>query len=234
MSNLKKTIYKQKALHRAIAPIYHTLKRSRHFNSKAYWEQRYKKGGNSGAGSYGRLANYKADFLNNFAKEHGITTVIEFGSGDGAQLGLFKFKRYIGLDVSKTSIGTCIQQYADDKNKSFYVYDPEYFSDNHHLFVSDLALSLDVIYHLVENAVFDKYMRDLFAAADKYVIIYASNTNENKRGQAQHVRHRRFTDWVAENQKDWKLAEHVRNKYSLETNEIDESFADFYVFKKNR
>lgn len=234
MSKLKKAIYQQKALKRVISPVYHTLKRSRSFNSKTYWEQRYKKGGNSGAGSYGRLAKYKAEFLNDFAKSNGISSVIEFGSGDGAQLKLFKFKRYIGLDVSKTSIGMCIQQYAGDSSKSFYVYDPEYFQDSQRLFVADLTMSLDVIYHLVEDAAFDKYMRDLFAASDKYVIIYASNTDQNARSQAQHVRHRRFTDWIDDNEKNWKLVEHAKNKYSLATNEIDESFADFYVYKKVR
>jgi hypothetical protein len=224
----------RKALRSVVAPVYHRSRRSRNFSSKAYWEERYVRGGNSGAGSYGRLAKYKADFLNSFAKNNGITSVIEFGSGDGAQLKLFEFKQYIGLDVSKTSIGMCIQQYADDTSKSFYVYDPEYFLDNHHLFVGDLTLSLDVIYHLVEDAVFGKYMRDLFAASDKYVIIYASNTDQNTRSQAQHVLHRKFTDWIDENEKNWMLVEHTKNMYSLETNAIDESFADFYVYKKFR
>lgn len=232
MSNPKKSIYKQEGLRRVVAPFYRMLGRSRNFNSKAYWEQRYERGGNSGGGSYGRLAVYKAEFLNEFAKNNDVTSVIEFGSGDGAQLKLFNFRRYIGLDVSKTSIGLCIDQYADDKSKSFYVYDPEYFLDNQRLFVGDLTMSLDVIYHLIEDSVFDKYMRDLFAASDKYVIIYASNTDQNARGQAQHVRHRRFSDWVETNQKNWKLIEQAKNKYSLETDPIDGTFADFYVYQR--
>jgi len=77
-------------------------------------------------------------------------------------------------------------------------------------------------------------MHDLFAASDKYVIIYASNTDTNKRGQAQHVRHRKFTDWVAQHEPTWKLVERIENRYRLQTNEIDESFADFYVYKKGR
>ena len=31
------------------------------FNSKKYWEDRYLKGGNSGNGSYGVLAQFRAD-----------------------------------------------------------------------------------------------------------------------------------------------------------------------------
>jgi hypothetical protein len=232
MSNPKQTIYRQKGLRRVVTPFYRMLRRSGNFNSKAYWEQRYKQGGNSGGGSYGRLAEYKAEFLNAFAKNNDVTSVIEFGSGDGAQLKLFNFTRYTGLDVSKTSIGLCIDQYGADKSKSFYVYDPEYFLDNQRRFAGDLTMSLDVIYHLIEDAVFDKYMRDLFAASDRYVIIYASNTDQNARGQAQHVRHRRFTDWVETNQKNWKLIEQAKNKYSLETDPIDGTFADFYVYQR--
>lgn len=234
MSGPKKILDQRGALRRIIAPFSHVMRRSKNFSSQAYWERRYKDGGNSGAGSYGRLAEYKAEFLNQFTRNNGVRSVIEFGSGDGAQLKLFRFESYIGLDVSKTSIGLCIDQYADDKSKSFYVYDPDYFLDNHRLFVSDLTMSLDVIYHLVEDGVFDKYMRNLFAASDKYVIIYASNTNENKRGQAQHVWHRRFTDWVEKYQTNWVLLEQVKNTYSLDTDPIGGTFADFYVYQKVR
>lgn len=233
-NTFKKAMYRSTVVHKMVIPAYHTLRRSAHFNSKEYWERRYKKGGNSGAGSYGRLAEYKAKFLNTFAREHGVGSVIEFGSGDGNQLGLFKFRHYTGLDVSKTSIARCMSLYAGDKHKSFYLYDPEYFLDNFRTFRADLTLSLDVIYHLVEDSVFEKYMHDLFAASDKYVIIYASNTDTNKRGQAQHVRHRKFTDWVTQHEPAWKLVERIENRYRLQTNEIDESFADFYVYKKGR
>ena len=37
--------------------------------SKNYWEERYKTGGNSGAGSYDRLAKFKAQIINDFIKQ---------------------------------------------------------------------------------------------------------------------------------------------------------------------
>ena len=231
-TRVKRAIYQTSSLRRIIVPVYHTLHRRRNFRSDTYWEERYKKGGNSGPGSYGRLAEYKADFLNQFAQKHKLTSVIEFGCGDGNQLKLFKFKQYVGLDVSKTSITLCIGQFARDKKKSFYLYEPKYFQDNHRLFTADVALSLDVIYHLVEDEIFEKYMRDMFAAAKKYVIIYASNTNHNPWGQAQHVRHRKFTDWVARHEKGWKLVEHEKNDFTFTANAVDESFADFYVYQR--
>jgi hypothetical protein len=47
--------------------------------SAKYWEQRYQRGGNSGAGSYDNLAKFKAKILNNFVKENHIKSVIEWG-----------------------------------------------------------------------------------------------------------------------------------------------------------
>ena len=49
-------------------------------SSQFYCENRYKKGGTSGAGSYDRTARFKADILNSFVKENNIESVIEFGS----------------------------------------------------------------------------------------------------------------------------------------------------------
>jgi len=34
------------------------------FDSNKYWEERYAKGGNSGKGSYGKSAIFKADVIN--------------------------------------------------------------------------------------------------------------------------------------------------------------------------
>ena len=40
--------------------------------SASYWELRYRNGGTSGAGSYGRLAEFKAEVLNEFVRVKGI------------------------------------------------------------------------------------------------------------------------------------------------------------------
>ena len=204
----------------------------RSFNSKEYWQNRYLIGGNSGAGSYGRLAKFKAEIINDFVKKNKIKLVVEFGCGDGNQLSLFKIQKYVGLDVSKKSIELCRRLFLTDKDKSFFLYDPYCFIDNLSLFNSDLTLSLDVIYHLVEDEVFDKYMQDLFSTSKKYVIIYASNTNKNKTLQAQHVKHREFTKWIKEKLPNWKLTNKIENEFKLKDNDKEESFADFYFFKK--
>jgi hypothetical protein len=60
-----------------------------------------------------------------------------------------------------------------------------------------------VIYHLTEDAVFEAYLTHLFAAATKYVNIYA--TNAKRHGTAPHVRHRHFTPWMQTHCTEWSL-----------------------------
>ncbi len=211
--------------------LFYKYKNLKFKSSEFYWEQRYASGGNSGAGSYSRLAGFKAEVLNEFVDKNKIKDVIEFGCGDGNQLSLATYPKYIGFDVSKTAIQNCIHQFKTDSSKSFYLYNSEAFSDNHHLFKADLVLSLDVIYHLVEDRIFDFYMRHLFETSRKYVIIYASNND----GQLMnHVRERNFTRWVDAHCSDWKLVEVIKNKYpSTADDSGDTSPSDFYIYKKN-
>jgi len=196
------------------------------FNSGKYWEGRYAAGGNSGAGSYNRLAEFKAEILNDFVKKHSINSVIEFGCGDGNQLSLAQYPKYLGFDVSQTAINICKNKYFDDKTKEFRLLDA--FSGEK----AELTLSLDVIYHLIEDRVFENYMETLFGASTKFVIIYASNKTSSQ--LTYHVKHRKFTDWVEFNKKDWNLLKFIPNKYPAQDdngNDPSTSFADFYIFE---
>jgi SAM-dependent methyltransferase len=196
------------------------------FSSADYWESRYREGRNSGAGSYNRLAEFKADIINRFVAEHDVTSVIEFGCGDGSQLRLAKYPSYVGVDVSPTVIESIQRDFKDDTSKVFIHLDE--VSKEH---CSDLAMSLDVIYHLVEDEVFESHMRQLFSAARQYVIVYASN--DERVSDSIHVRHRRFTDWVERNRPDFRQVGFVKNAYPESVNDIDNtSFADFYFFGK--
>lgn len=197
---------------------------SRFDSSAQYWEERYRRGGNSGAGSYNRLAAFKAEVLNEFVSANQIQTVIEFGSGDGAQLALAQYPNYTGVDISPTVIEATRLKFAGDSTKRFILDTDITDADR-----ADLALSLDVIYHLVEDDVFDKYMSALFSSAIKYVIVYSSNYE--RAWDSAHVRHREFTRWVEENRPDFKLQEHIPNRFPYNADSPDEtSFADFYVF----
>jgi cyclopropane fatty-acyl-phospholipid synthase-like methyltransferase len=204
------------------------VRRARHLGfrgSASYWEARYRDGSTSGAGSYGRLAEFKATILNDFVQTNDIRTVIEFGCGDGAQLELARYPRYVGVDVATVSVERCSERFAHDTTKRFYLASA-LPSD---LGKFDLVLSLDVIYHLVEDAVFDSYMRSLFSASQRHVVIYASNYEALT--DAPHVRHRKFTDWIAKNARDWQPAGFVPNRFPFDPRRPDNtSFADFHFF----
>jgi hypothetical protein len=198
--------------------------------SAEYWEERYATGGNSGAGSYSNLAEHKADVINAFVDENGIQTVIEFGCGDGNQLKLGKYPHYIGLDVSPTIIRKCMAMFEDDKTKSFFVYDSRAFRDRQNVFKVELSMSLDVLYHLIEDEIYTKYMNHLFDAGSKYVLIYSSNF---QRPQDHHEIDRVFTDWVAKNRPEWELFQKIDNKFKVDPNDpVHSSKADFYFYRK--
>jgi hypothetical protein len=193
--------------------------------SEAYWENRYKAGGHSGAGSYNNLALFKADVLNKFVDEHQIKSVIEFGSGDGNQLKLFNFPLYTGVDVSRVAIDQCKLIFAGDETKRF-VHSAAFTPTS-----AEMALSLDVIYHLVEDEVFDTYMRQLFESGERFVIVYSSNY-EDDGTYASHVRPRKFTDWVEKNA-SFRLLEMIPNAFPFDAEKPEStSFADFYIYER--
>lgn len=132
---------------------------------------------------------------------------MEFGCVDGNDLSLLKYPKYIGLDISPTAIKICIDKFKNDLSKSFYVYNSLAFRDNQKLFISELCLSLDVIFHLVETEIFTKYMNDLFEASEKYVIIYSRDYSEK---QVYHQRSRNFSKCVDENQKAFKMLKELK------------------------
>src|ERR1700709_2154006 len=114
LSNLKRAIARVPGLGGVARNVYRSLARERGVaftTSGQYWDARYKTGGNSGAGSYNDLAKFKAEVLNDFVKQHQVRTVMEFGSGDGAQLALAEYPHYIGLDVSPAAIARCEKLY---------------------------------------------------------------------------------------------------------------------------
>jgi len=214
-----------------VRKMHHLLYRLRPmppFRSAQYWEERYAQGGNSGAGSFGRLAEYKAGFVNGIVNDKKIESVLEFGAGDGNQLALLCIPRYIGLDVSPTAIALLQKRFQDDASKTFYL-----IADSVPPISADMTMSLDVIFHLVEDDIFERYMESLFKSAKRYVMIYSSNfaeyhNNGNLRGQshAQHVRHRRFTDFVASRFKEWALMESFENPCKNETDSA------FFIYER--
>lgn len=191
------------------------------FDSSIYWENRYKTGGNSGAGSYGILAEYKANVINSFIHDNNVTSIIDFGVGDGNQLRLINTENinYYGIDVSQTVIEKLQQIFKDDKSKKFYL-----DKDFDRSIKAELVLSCDVLYHLIDTNTFNLYLDNLFRFSEKFVIIYAKDINENL---ARHVKFRKFTDIIKNKYPEWTLIKHTKNKYP------DLSPSDFYIYNKS-
>ncbi len=200
--------------------------------SRDYWERRYRSGRSSGAGSYGDLAAFKAEVLNGLVREHGLGSVIEFGCGDGAQLELASYPEYLGLDVSSVILDRCRARFAGDATKRFALYTPEFPADVPGLTKADLALSVDVLYHLVEEEVFARHLRDLFASANRLVVIYSSDFDRSE--PVPHVRHRAFTSWVVHNVPDWRLRQRIPNRFPYREMDGSGSLADFFVYERAR
>ena len=184
----------------------------------------------SGHGSYGGFAEFKAGVLNRFVAEQRIETVLEFGCGDGNQLSLASYRDYVGLDVSETALRTCRKRFAGDRTKRFLLYRPGTSSGGSPRHSADLALSLDVIYHLTEDAVFESYMNDLFDAARRFVVIYSSDTAVTDPSEPAQVRHRVFSRWVAERRPRWRLLRRIPNRFPIDNGEERGSFAEFFIY----
>ncbi len=199
-------------------------------NSQQYWEQRYQKGGDSGEGSYGKLARYKADVINSFAQSKGIQTAIEFGCGDGNQASLLQLPSYTGIDISKKCVDECTVMLGPRGYEFKLLKD---YLDSRTLSAYDLSLSLDVIYHLVEDAIFAEYIANLLGASKKYSLIYASNFDLYE-PSLPHVRHRNFVDHIAKFHPEWSLITVYPNPL-LKPHDSKEygSFAQFHLFEKN-
>lgn len=106
-----------------------------------YWIQRCNAGKDSGAGSCDKLAEFKAEIINDFVRDNNIATIIEYGCGDGSQLKLAEYPSYIGFDISPKAIQLCQDIFQHVATKSFRLMS-EYKGET-----AQLTPSLDVIYH---------------------------------------------------------------------------------------
>lgn len=211
--------------------FWRTFARFRFPGSQNYWELRYSRGDNSGPGSYDQFAEFKAEVLNRFIDEHGIQSVIEFGCGDGNQLSRANYPTYLGVDVSRAAVDLCRKRFATDSTRSF-LHTSQYAGQK-----AELALSLDVIFHLVEDAIYFPYLDNIFGAAMKYVVLYCSDLDRETAARRNaegppHVRHRCITQDIAERYPAWTLAARIPNRYPYNWDTGEGSFADFFIYER--
>ena len=114
------------------------------------------------------------------------------------------------------------QIYFEDSNKFWWKKE----FDEHNNQRADLVLSLDVIYHLIEDETYYSYMKNIVDACNKYLIVFSSNRNELT--DTAHVKHRKFTEDLPSN---IKLINYIENPFFDKKN-YNIYFADFYFFEK--
>jgi SAM-dependent methyltransferase len=187
----------------------------------AYWENRYKSGGDSGFGSYGNPAKEKANYINNTLRSFEIKSVIDFGCGDGNQLGLLELGNcsYLGIDIACASIQICEKKYTDSNLNFMYVVD----FDSLNLPSCDLALSMDVIYHLTDNDTYFSYLDKLFETA-KYVLIYSMDFDDP--GWNGHSRPRKFSQDVSLRYPNFGLIDKTNSA------DLEQKYMQYFLYKK--
>jgi glycosyltransferase involved in cell wall biosynthesis len=200
-------------------------------STKDYWDNRYKQGYSAGSCSYGRLANFKAAVINDFIAQYEIKAIADLGYGDGYQTGLFDVEKYYGYEISSKAVERCSNIFASDSSKVFSLYEPQK-NDFKLIPPVELSISLDVLYHIVEDDIYNAHMRDLFGLSNRFVIIYANNTDIQNNNKS-YLRFRKFTNWVKDNLSEWTLSGFIPNQYPYDP-EFGKttSICDFYFFSK--
>lgn len=178
-----------------------------------YWEYRYLTGGNSGEGSLGEAAERKAKFVNDLVKVEKISSVIDWGCGDGNQLALLEIEGYLGVEVSPTAIRECIDKFGD--RHAFLLWQPHLAQLGAPL--CDLALSMDVIFHLTTEDGFLDYWERLFDSSSRLVLVHATNYDSPANG---HVRH-------------WKHTTRAPSDWTLEYSDSDPHEPGFYLYRRD-
>lgn len=199
-------------------------------NVKEYWDRRYKSGGNSGAGSYGALREFKINFLNSFIAENGVSSLVDLGCGDGSVASGIVVESYTGLDISEQALTLCKKAVRTQGARFFCT---ETFPYREHAGAFDVALSMDVIFHLVEDSLFVKYMANLFSLSGKYVIIYSSDREDDGSSPC-HLKHRRISEYIKESEPGWSLLRTVCNKYPFAGDHVNQSFSDFFIYMRTQ
>lgn len=181
-----------------------------HFDIAGYWQRRYLRGDDSGEGSRGENAVRKADVVARIiraagrAPAPGVRSLIDWGCGDGQVLEQMVGHlsdvgvHYTGVDVSHAAIAKISEQFPHHS----FVLDFPYGKSTKWL-RSDMGLSFDVIFHLVNQSDFMIYMERLFTCSQKIILIHSTDHDGGR--TTRHVLWRRFTPYVAETFPDWEL-----------------------------
>lgn len=91
-----------------------------------------------------------------------------------------------------------------------------------------MTMSLDVLYHLVEPAMYVRYLDNLFSAAIFHVLIFAADLNDEE-NQGGHFRRRKFTDYIELAHPCYILQQ---NFEEIPTDVVKRTSASFYHYRR--
>jgi hypothetical protein len=184
------------------------------YTPAGYWNRRYREGRTSGAGSEGEEGAYKARYVSEFIRDHNVTSVIDWGCGDGQVLELIDLHGalYHGVDCAPTIVERMRRKFPQHS----------FSTDEGTQPTAELAISMDVLFHLPSDDDYSAYLRNLFGRSRRFVVIYATNYAGGR--TARHVFRREFTPDIAERFPDWELT-------TVET-PLREGLASFFVYEK--
>lgn len=194
------------------------------FDYKGYWEKTYQSGETSGRGSYGILAEFKAEVVNGLIQRENITRVIEFGCGDGNQLQYMNYGEYLGVDVAATSVRLCASKFADDSSKSFMLYTPGLWI-NRGFLQADLTVCLDVLYHITDETDFRNTLYDLLYSSAEWVVLY-TRLKENEAPDVSTIQDRDLFHYLPD-YPEFKVQQIIPQRFP------DQSSADFVILRRS-
>jgi len=188
-----------------------------------YWERRYSSGGMSNTQDvvdqhvFPTLYKWRSVWLRHIFKhataEGRPLSVLDLGVGDGRQafniLCGGQVESLTGLDVSWFTVHALENRLNSDRplgcaDMDVYWYDGFILPQEIHGLTFDVTLSLQVVFHLLEDALFERYMALLFMLAREVVVVHAPDIDDAL-PQIAHMRYRRFSSWVATWRPDWEL-----------------------------
>eukprot|EP00933_Yihiella_yeosuensis_P034964 TRINITY_DN2845_c0_g1_i4.p1 TRINITY_DN2845_c0_g1~~TRINITY_DN2845_c0_g1_i4.p1 ORF type:complete len:204 (-),score=30.12 TRINITY_DN2845_c0_g1_i4:109-720(-) len=189
--------------------------------------------------------------IRELGEEQGVSmrSMLDLGVGDGCQFRMLlpelpMIQEYVGLDVSKTIVsilqdsltsGDLLRgnswQRPGGFSASFYHYDGYDVPAELFGLRFDIVLSLQVVMHILADALFDAYMRLLFSFAGSYIIIHGDNEESP---QENHVRGWRFTTWIEKEAPEWDLIDRVPFEQFCPTEVHDRKGDSLWVYARKR
>jgi len=149
-----------------------------------YWNDRYSHGGNSGEGSYNDLE--KKVRLDAIARFSEAKTVLDVGCGDISHIAdilrLLPKAQYTGIDISSE----IVMRNREKKIERCRFGHAQCWTD----YAADLVICFDVLYHIIDQAEYDRMLENLDRANGLLIIAY--NESAINEPSAKHVIKRRL------------------------------------------